>query len=138
MVIFLSRIYRSETKKRWYAIRLFMPVNTTTRFVSGMSTLMYGYTPGRRFEGISFGENYKVNRINLNNAKHRISEIINQKDTVSVILFRFGDDSVYGDFVRVKDVLNIGGAKYYILQNNEIWFFNRQKDACIIPGTLDL
>lgn len=77
MVIFLSRIYRSETKKRCYAIRLFMPVNTTTRVVSGMSTFMCGYIPGRRFEGISFGENYKVNRINLNNAKHRISEIIN-------------------------------------------------------------
>ena len=86
MVIFISRINRSKTKKRCYAIRLFIPVDTTTRFVSGMSAFMYGFIACRRFEGISFGENYKVNRISLNNAKHGISEIINQKDTVRIFI----------------------------------------------------
>lgn len=81
------------------------------------------YTELRNYQEIHFTGERKIDDIKLNFARVRISEIIQQQDTLNGIHFSFGDSTKFSNLIQALDILRQERAERYIIDNGEIWFF---------------
>ncbi len=59
----------------------------------------------------------------LDIAKARISQIVSNSDTTAGVHFYFGKSASYGTFIKAIDILNLNGAKTYMVLDSDIWFY---------------
>jgi hypothetical protein len=81
------------------------------------------YYEMRNYQEIHFTGKPDKDDIKLNFARVRISEIIQQNDTINGVHFSFGDSTKVDIFIHALDVLNQERAQIYIIDKGEIWFY---------------
>jgi hypothetical protein len=81
------------------------------------------FVPKRMYEDFEVGENERENIRQLEEAMVLIREINSTNDTVNGVHFYFGNESQYGDFVRLIDSLRTSKVKAYMAYNSEVWVY---------------
>jgi hypothetical protein len=77
----------------------------------------------RTYLTITFNESVTENNIKLAYAQLRIREILSTDDSINGIHFQFTDRAEHGTFVKLLDILILERAKYYVPNENDLWFF---------------
>jgi hypothetical protein len=117
---FVLRVfYTTPIRLRYFDILLF------TERQQKMYKTIYSkpYTELRNYQEIHFTGETKTDDIKLNFARVRISEIIQQQDTLNGIHFSFVDSTKFSNLIQALDILRKERAERYIIDNGEIWFF---------------
>lgn len=88
--------------------------------------------PERSYTEISFTGNKQDDALKLLRARLRIKEILLRNDTTSGVHFLFTRDADFGSFLNAIDVLNMEGAKRFLILGDDLWMYNISTDAQMI------
>lgn len=103
-----------------------------TNYLKTIKALEYYYNsfpPKRNYVDISFTGDNNSDKIKIDFAQIKIREILEEKDYINGIHFKFTDNCTYGTFVNTINILKKDSAKTYMALEKDIWFYQLQPDT---------
>lgn len=94
------------------------------RFYPNCRTCGAEVFPKRNYINLNITGNTAEDAIMLEFAQIKVREILTSGDDQNGIHFHFAENSNYGSFVRVLDILRTEAARKYAHIDNDIWFLN--------------
>ena len=93
--------------------------------------IFFGEYPNnkRNYEDINITGVSGSDQVKLAYSQIRIREVLQQNNLVQGIHYHFGDSSNYGAFVKALNILQIENAQRYVVEDNNIWFYDVPPDT---------
>lgn len=88
-----------------------------------MARFQGSFPPARQYTGIHLTGDAIKDRINLDFARIRVHEILQEMDTVNGVHFHFGKGAQFQTLIRTMDLLRQERAQHYIQDSEGIRFF---------------
>lgn len=81
----------------------------------------YDFPPERSYLKIVLTGNSSTDKIKLDFAGLYIKDLLERKDTTAGVNFKFSDSSTYGEFVYVRNLMELLKVRVFLACKNDFW-----------------